>query len=100
MNFTTSERSQETVINLSGTLTFDDHDAFKGVVSAIEGASAGTVIMDMSGVKMIDSAGIGMLLLANDRARSAKKALKVGGAGGNVQKVIEVSRLHDLIPAA
>lgn len=100
MKFTVSDKAGETQISLSGNLTFDDHEIFKGVVNLVESSQSGIVVIDLSRVQMIDSAGIGMLLLANDRARAAAKTLRIGGAAGSVQKVIEVSRLHDLIPAA
>lgn len=100
MKFTASERPGETLISLSGNLTFDDHEIFKGVVKLVEESGHRSVVIDLARVQMIDSAGIGMLLLANDRAQAAERTLRIGGATGSVQKVIEVSRLHDLIPAA
>lgn len=49
---------------------------------------------------MIDSAGIGMLLLANDRAKKAGKEVRLTGASGHVLKVIQLSKVDEIIPVA
>lgn len=97
MDYTVTQDAGATRIALSGVLTFDDHERFKGVVESIVAAVADTVVIDMSGTKMIDSAGIGMLLLANDRADKAGKALNLAGVMGHVAKVVELSKVDQII---
>ncbi len=98
MEFKSHEDADRLILSLSGALTFDDHETFRGVVTAIVDSPAPTAVLDLSGLAMIDSAGIGMLLLANDRAGKLDKQLRLRGVSGHVAKVVELSRLEQLIP--
>ncbi len=86
------------MIALSGVMTFDDHDKFRGVVQDIAESDASQVELSLSDLKMIDSAGIGMVLLANDRSRKSGKAFEISGVSGHVVKVFELSKIDKLIP--
>ncbi|WP_300531141.1 STAS domain-containing protein [Maricaulis sp.] len=85
-------------VRISGVLTFDDHERFKSVVKAINESDSATAEIDLGETKMIDSAGIGMLLLANDRAKKAGKEVRLTGANGHVLKVIQLSKVDEIIP--
>ncbi|WP_203291349.1 STAS domain-containing protein [Maricaulis parjimensis] len=98
MDFKAQTEADAVIVTLNGVLTFDDHETFRGVVTAIVDANVSTAILDLSGLTMIDSAGIGMLLLANDRATKQDKTLRLRGVTGHVAKVVELSRLEQLIP--
>lgn len=95
MDYRTEATGDALVVHLSGVLTFDDHEKFRGVVTEIADSPAPTAVIDLSALQQIDSAGIGMLLLANDRAG---KQLRIRGVSGHVAKVVELSRLEQLIP--
>ena len=84
-------------IKIQGVLTFDDHEKFKGVVKSITTEDAKEIVINLSETKMIDSAGIGMLLLANDRAKKVGKTVKLSGVSGHVAKVVELSKIDQLI---
>ena len=98
MEFRTETADGQLVVTLSDMLTFDDHESFRGVVTAIVDSDAETAVLDLSGLTMIDSAGIGMLLLANDRSAKQGKTLRLRGEQGHVAKDVELSRLEQLIP--
>ena len=98
MEFKTQMDAERLTLLLSGVLTFDDHETFRGVVTTIVDSPAPTAVLDLAGLTMIDSAGIGMLLLANDRASKQGKQLRLQGVTGHVAKVVELSRLEQLIP--
>lgn len=86
------------VFELSGVLTFDDHEKFRAVTQSIVNASAASVELSLAHLSMIDSAGIGMLLLANDKARKSGISLCITGVSGHVAKVVELSKIGQLIP--
>jgi len=98
MEFKIANHSDVTTVSISGVLTFDDHERFKGVVKGIVDCGTDRVEIDLGGTKMIDSAGIGMLLLANDRATKAGKKLNLRAVNGHVAKVIELSKVDQIIP--
>ena len=74
-------------VRISGVLTFDDHERFKTVVKAITESDSNTAAIDLGETKMIDSAGIGMLL-----------GLIVFIWGKPLLKVIQLSKVDEIIP--
>ena len=86
------------VFELSGVLTFDDHEKFREVTNSIVNARANSVELSLSQLSMIDSAGIGMLLLANDKAKKSGIPLSITGVKGHVAKAVELSKIGQLIP--
>lgn len=98
MEFKSSREGDDLVIALAGTLTFDDHENFRAVVTLITDTDTGMVVLDLAALTMIDSAGIGMLLLANDRGAKQGKAMRLRGVTGHVAKVVALSKIEQLIP--
>ncbi|WP_417488200.1 STAS domain-containing protein [Maricaulis sp.] len=98
MDYRSEVRDQRLVISISGMLTFDDHEAFRRIVSEIAACEATAIELSLATTKMIDSAGIGMLLLANDKAIKTGKAMCLSGVTGHVAKVVELSKIDQLIP--
>ncbi|MEA1941200.1 MAG: STAS domain-containing protein [Pseudomonadota bacterium] len=86
------------VVEIQGVLTFDDHERFRELAAAVADSEAATVVLDLSGLTMIDSAGIGMLIMTNDRVVKRGKTLRLRGVQGQVAKVVELSRIEQLIP--
>lgn len=97
MRYTVSTQADLLEVALTGTFRFDDHDTFKGVLLAIDNHDGKAVHIDLSGTTALDSAGVGMLLLAHERAKKQSKALSIGGAQGAVAKVLDVTRIGSLV---
>ena len=66
MNYTTEQSGDTIKVELNGRFTFGDHSGFRKLIDEIRSQSAEVQILDLSGVEFIDSAGLGMLLLARD----------------------------------
>jgi len=98
MEYRIDSQGERAVIKIQGVLTFDDHEKFKGVVKSITGDDAKQIEINLTETKMIDSAGIGMLLLANDKAKKVGKSVQLSGVNGHVAKVVELSKVDQLIP--
>ncbi|MDG1417530.1 MAG: STAS domain-containing protein [Maricaulis sp.] len=98
MDYTIDTSDNCATVKIQGVLTFDDHEKFKGVVQSISTEQAEEIVINLAETKMIDSAGIGMLLLANDKAMKAGKTVKLAGVSGHVAKVVELSKIDQLIP--
>lgn len=79
-------------ISLSGRLTFADNKAFRNLVSNVEGTRRDKFVFDLGNLEYIDSAGLGMLILARDAAASQKKELRLCGAKGQVQQMLKISK--------
>jgi anti-sigma B factor antagonist len=67
-----------TVLNLSGELTVDDGDiAFGKHVDALLKHGHSKIVVDLSNVTYIDSAGVGMMVAELKRVREAGGAMKL-----------------------
>lgn len=97
MQFSASIQSDQLVIALTGTFRFDDHEGFKGVLKHIDEFEGTQLHIDLSETSAIDSAGVGMLLLAHERSKKQGKALSLGGAQGPVQQVLELTRIGTIM---
>ncbi|MHA6287661.1 STAS domain-containing protein [Maricaulis sp. CAU 1757] len=97
MQWTSKNLEDVLRIELSGMLTFDDHERFRGVLDAVRDTPCATIRMDLSGVSGIDSAGIGMLLLAQDRAGKSHRHLTLTGVRGAVREIVDLSQIDQII---
>lgn len=89
--------ADERVIRISGRLTFNDHAAFsERIISTLEDGKTRNIV-DLSGLEFIDSAGIGMLLIAADHVAKLGGKLAIRGARGQVGRVFEVARLSQML---
>lgn len=82
-------------VALEGTFTFNDNLAFRdAVLSRIDDAACREIALDLTGVEFIDSAALGMLLLAHDKAKAVKMPLTLHGVQGNVRRIFDMARFE------
>jgi anti-anti-sigma factor len=98
MNIHTSQSGGDTVVTLAGRFTFSAHTAFRDVlVNHVEAMdSGGRVTFDLAGVEFVDSAALGMLLLAREAARRRSGGITIRGASGQVRRMLDISRFETL----
>jgi anti-anti-sigma factor len=82
---------------LSGSITFDDHDSLRSLLKEAQGSGGSEIVYDLSGVTAIDSAGIGALLMANDRLKREGKTLVLSGAAGETERSLQLAKISDII---
>ena len=85
--------SEPCAISMSQELTFEDHKTFKNLISQIEKSGRTNWVFDVSGLTNVDSAGLGMLLYAHEKAQQHNWSLKVAGPQGQVRKLLELTQL-------
>lgn len=83
-------------VTLQGKFTFADHEAFREVLQKINTPEVNQVVIGLSGVSFVDSAAMGMLLLARDEASKYKKSLVLTGAEGQVKKMFDMANFQNL----
>ncbi|NIZ03057.1 STAS domain-containing protein [Thalassospira lucentensis] len=96
MNYSTEQTDKTTIVTLSGRFTFGDHSSFRKLIEEIRAHESETQVLDISGVEFIDSAGLGMLLLARDEGEKARASVVLRGAQGQVKRMLEVARFDTL----
>ncbi len=85
--------SQE-VLALSGPLTASNAPVFQNAMRREE--SADTVILDLSQVPYVDSAGLGLLVTAHVSRQKSGRKMVLSGINQRVQKLFEITRVAGL----
>lgn len=83
-------------ISVSGEFTFTDHAPFKQMISEIFSSKGRSVVIDLSKLEFIDSAGLGMLLLARDEAKKSERELILRRPVGQVKRMFGVTKFNSL----
>jgi anti-anti-sigma factor len=85
-------------LNPRGELDPDSAPALEEALAAVLAGDAVTpVVVDLSGVRFVDSSGIGALLRCRRRALAAGRAFRVAGAREFVAEVLRVAGVWELL---
>lgn len=77
-------------------ITFSDLDGFREMVKRMVESKAGSNIVDLADVEFIDSAGLGMLLLARDEISKTSAHLTLRSPQGQVKRMFSVARFDQM----
>jgi len=81
----------------SGDITFSENVSFRQLLKDISQQDVSNCEFDLSGVDMVDSAGLGMFLIAREQAETSGWKLTVSGAQGHVASMLKLTKLSDLL---
>jgi HptB-dependent secretion and biofilm anti anti-sigma factor len=96
VNYTFKVTGTETKINLKGRLTFADYGNFREMIDTCSEHSSKKYHIDLSNLEFIDSAGLGMLLIARDKINLKQGEIALVGAQGQVKKMLDLGRFNSL----
>jgi len=82
---------QRSVVRLTGRFVFASHREFNDAVERALKTEEPVIVIELSGVTYIDSAALGMLLLARQRADNVGKTVALQGAAGSVLQVLQIA---------
>lgn len=82
------------VLSLRGPLTGGNGPTFLNAMRREEPAH--TVILDLSEVPYVDSAGLGLLVSAHVSRQKAGRRMALSGINPRVRKLFEITRMSDL----
>lgn len=88
--------ADETKVIPSGRFTFSSYPSFNRVLGRIADRPGSRMMIDMAGVTFIDSAALGMLLLAREKAERNNVTLMIRGATGSVLTLLKGARFHQI----
>jgi anti-anti-sigma factor len=83
-------------VSISGEFTFTDHIAFKAIATRLFERQGKPIVIDLSKLEFIDSAGLGMLLIVKDEADKAHRSLVLRSPSGQVKRMFEVTKFDTL----
>ena len=96
MNYKMTNLKNGKEVLISGSFTFRDHDTFFEVVSMIKTGYEKRVVLNMAECEFLDSAALGMLVIAHDEAVAKKVNLVIKGVQGKVKDVLYAARFDTL----
>src|SRR5918992_3715293 len=95
LRYTTEDRDGTAVLSLSGELVFETARKVERELRNIEERKPSTLALDLSGLSMIDSTGLALVVSADSRARGEGRRLVVVEGPDSVQRVFRMTRLDD-----
>ncbi len=97
MDYDITTEGDERRLVFRGRLTFADHEAFHALVVALTEGRPKRCAVDLSNLDFIDSAGLGMLIMAHDAALEQNIALTLHGAQGSVRKILDITKFDEIV---
>jgi len=95
MKSTTITRTdRQAVVKPAGDVVAAQVQELRSVLRAAIGEGVREVTLDFSGVQMVDSSGLGLLIAAHNSARKAGGSLSVIHASRNVMELFQSMRIH------
>ena len=86
----------DSLVSITGKLTFADRTVFRDMLTRLMKAKAGSVAVELSRLETIDSAGLGMLLIARDEASKLQRGLVLRRPVGQVKRMFDLSKFETL----
>lgn len=96
MNYKSKDIKGGKEILFSGSFTFRDHDTFFEIISMIKNQNIEKIVFNLTDCDFIDSAALGMFVIAHDEASSKSIKLSIKGVQGKVKEVMFAARFDSL----
>ena len=88
------DRQNVAVLVLSGNLDALTASTLKSEVELLVGGGSKACVLDMTGVVLVDSSGIGAIIALFKRLRAVGGDLKVAGVAGQPKEIFDLLRLE------
>lgn len=87
-----------TLATASGRIDLSNADAFTSALSAALAESKTALILDLSKVEYISSAGLRSLVITHKAAKAGNKGFGVGALTPTLKEIFEIARLNQALP--
>lgn len=77
---------------LSDHFTFNDNPQFRKVLETIPDSAVRQVVIHLRRVSFVDSAALGMLLMANDEAQKYNKIVRLSGVSSQLERLFKMAQ--------
>ena len=98
MHITERRVGHATILDLVGELTYANRSVFKGAVERSKQAGCRHLILNMTGVRFLDSSALGMLALLSQSLKASHGLISVLNPQSYVREIIILANLHRLLP--
>ncbi len=93
MNFTQEDTPDGAIMSLDGSFTFNDFRQFGSLLEAMRARPACHHILDLSRLEFLDSAALGMLLIAEDEVTVSGSSLTLRRPSGPIARLLELASM-------
>lgn len=93
----TSADGDESCVSLGGRLVFAEHETFEEIIAILAQSTGSRVVLDLSGVEFMDSAGLSMIMIAREEAEVRGQTLKLRNVHGAVLQLLNLSALDFML---
>ena len=100
MSMQTNERPvpNGVILELTGDLTYANREQFKTVVEAIREKGCRHLILNMAGVRFVDSSGLGLLALVSQHFTLSQGTVSMVQPQSHVREIMTLANITQLIP--
>lgn len=95
MDFRIERSDSDVLVTLDGRLTFGENAAFRRMIEALGHDTDRKVVFDLGGMDHIDSAGLGMLMVAREAVVNGGGTAGIANAHGQVERMLALARFGD-----
>lgn len=85
------------VLTLGGGITIGRCEALEEQVVSLIAAGEKRVVLDVTGITFLDSAGIGTLVACFTKLKKAGGDMRVAGAAGKVESVLKMTQVDKVV---
>ena len=98
MQITERRLGSATILDLAGELTYANRSAFKGAVERSKLAGCRHLVLNMEGVRFLDSSALGMLALLSQSLKALQGHISLLNPQSYVREIITLANLHRVLP--
>jgi len=80
---------------MNGQFTFSDHEKFRKIIETIKAGGVKSLILDFKDVDFIDSAALGMLLVAREEGQNSSLSIVLQNTD-RIEKMLKVAKFDTL----
>jgi len=95
LDFETREEAEQTLIELRGELDLSTTEKVERELTRVEAQAPSVLVLDLSGLKFLDSTGLRLVVGADQRARAADRRLVVVKGPAAVHRVFSITKLDE-----
>ena len=89
-------KKNDLIIFIKDNLTFRDYLLFNKIIELIQSKQYNTIFIDMKDCTFVDSAGLGMFVLANDEAQKSKTKIEIKNLNERVKELFYAARFDTI----
>lgn len=101
LSHTLTNEARGLTVALTGDFTFAENSSFRRVVEEVTAAKPSAVFVDLSGLRLLDSAGLSMLVLLRDRLIKSGTHITLCRPPHQIERILDVvdfKKLFTILP--